>query len=319
MNLPALNLRVLRVTALWLAIPWLVGIAGCATRPAVTVAAADQPRAGPTRPFTPGRPVVALVLSGGSARGFAHIGVIRVLEQMGIEPDLIVGTSAGSIVGAGYAAGMNADQLEDAAKRFDKWLFMDFAFPDLGLPFVPGALGLVKGEKLQRFVDDLVGHRPIELLPRRLAVAATDLQTGTTMLFTGGSTGLAVRASSSVPGVFAPPLIGGRLYVDGQVSSPLPVLAARSLGADIVIAVDTTYPPEHAEVTNTAGVLFQSFMIAGHRIKDRELAVADVVVRPDIKTAGQLGFDDREWIVKRGEAAARVAEFDLRKAVRARP
>lgn len=93
---------------------------------------------------------------------------------------------------------MNADQLEEAAKRFDKWLFMDFAFPNVGLPLIPSELVLIRGERLQRFVDDLVAHRPIESLPRQLVVTATDLQSGKTMLFTHGNAGLAVRASSSV-------------------------------------------------------------------------------------------------------------------------
>ncbi len=294
----------------------IIEISGCATTRTADVSSLPEPRGGAVRAFDTKRPVVALVLSGGSARGFAHIGVIRVLEQMGIEPDLIVGTSAGSIVGAGYAAGMTADQLAEAAKRFDKWLFLDFAFPNIGLPLIAGELGFIRGEKLQQFVDDLVGRRPIESLPRRFAVTATDLRTGKTALFTHGCTGLAVRASSSVPGVFSPPLIGGQRYVDGQVSSPVPVMAARALGADIVIAVDTTYPPDHAEISSTVDVLFQSFMIAGQRIKDRELGLADVVIRPDIKTTGQLGFDDRDWIVKRGEAAARAMASELRKATR---
>ena len=316
MEATSYRLQAPRVATFALAMLMLIGLAGCANRPSTTVAGSDPPRTGPVRAYATGRPVIALVLSGGSARGFAHIGVIRVLEQMGIEPDLIVGTSAGSIVGAGYAAGMNADRLEEAAKRFDKWLFVDFAFSDLGLPFTPGALGLVKGEKLQSFVNDLVNQRSIEMLPRRFAVAATALHSGTTVLFTRGSTGLAVRASSSIPGVFSPPLIGGRRYVDGRVSSPVPVMAARALGADVVIAVDTTFPPDHAEFSSMMDVLFQSFMIAGQRIKERELAAADVVIRPAIKTTGQLGFEDREWIINRGEMAARAMESDLRKALR---
>lgn len=310
------NRRVIRaigrsLARLTLAALVVIQISGCATTRTADVSLLPEPSGGAIRAFDAKRPVVALVLSGGSARGFAHIGVIRVLEEMGVEPDLIVGTSAGSIVGAGYAAGLTANQLQDAAKRFDKWLFMDIAFSNFGLPLIPNELGLIRGERLQRFVDDLVARRPIESLPRRLAITATDLQSGTTMLFTHGSAGLAVRASSSVPGLFAPPKIGGRLYVDGQVSSPVPVVAARSLGADIVIAVDATYPPDHADVTNALGVLFQSFMIAGDRIKNREVAAADIVIRPEIKTTGQLGFEDRDWLVVSGEVAARSLRHDL--------
>jgi NTE family protein len=316
MKLPQCNRRPMRslghcVTQLILATLAIIQLSGCASTRTPSTTSEPEPRSGTVRAFDAQRPVVALVLSGGSARGFAHIGVIRALEQMGIEPDLIVGTSAGSIVGAGYAAGMTANQLEDAARRFDKWLFMDLAFPKVGLPLIPSELGLIRGDRLQRFVDELVQQRPIESLPRRLAVAATDLQTGKTTLFTHGCTGLAVRASSSVPGLFTPPSIGGRLYVDGQVSSPLPVQAARSLGADVVIAVDTTYPPDHADVTTTAGVLFQSFLIAGNRIKDTEVAAADIVIRPEIKTSGQLGFEDRDWLIVSGEVAARSMRHEL--------
>lgn len=294
MKVPICNHRLIRSIEHWIALLFfstlaIIQLGGCASTRSSAVASLPEPRDGSVRAFDTNRPVVALVLSGGSARGFAHIGVIRALEQMGIEPDLIVGTSAGSIVGAGYAAGMTADELEIASTRFGKWLFMDFAFPNIGVPWIPSELGLIRGERLQRFVDELVTLRPIESLPRRLAVTATDLQSGKTVLFTRGSVGLAVRASSSVSGLFAPPKIGGRLYVDGQVSSPLPVLAARSLGAEIIIAVDATYPPDHADVTNTAGVLFQSFMIAGNRIKDTEVAAADIVIRPEIKTTGQRG------------------------------
>ncbi len=299
------------VTRLTLTALAVIQISGCATTPTAGVSLLPERRGGAIRAFDAKRPVVALVLSGGSARGFAHIGVIRVLEQMGIEPDLIVGTSAGSIVGAGYAAGMTANQLQDAAKRFDKSLFMDIAFSNFGLPFIPNELGLIRGERLQRFVDDLVTHRPIESLPRRLAITATDLQSGKTMLFTHGNAGLAVRASSSVPGLFTPPKIGGRLYVDGQVSSPLPVVAARTLGADIVIAVDATYPPDHADVTNALGVLFQSFMIAGNQIKNREVAAADLVIRPEIKRSGQLGFDDCDWLIASGQTAALTKKQEL--------
>lgn len=321
MRLPLRNRWAIRSTTYGLVLLFfsmlaIILLGGCASTRSSAFTSLPEPRSGSVRAFDTNCPVVALVLSGGSARGFAHIGVIRALERMGIEPDLIVGTSAGSIVGAGYAAGMTADELEAASQRFGKWLFMDFAFPNVGVPWIPSELGLIRGERLQRFVDELVTLRPIESLPRRLAVTATDLQSGKTMLFTHGSAGLAVRASSSVPGLFATPTIGGRLYVDGQGSSPLPVLAARSLGAEIVIAVDATYPPDHADVTNTAGVLFQSFMIAGNRIKDTEVAAADIVIRPEIKTSGQLGFEDRDWLIASGEAAALARKNDLLRLVK---
>ncbi len=265
----------------------------------------EQPKTGPIRALDTSRPSIALVLSSGSARGFAHIGVIRVLEEAGIEPDLIVGSSAGSIVAAAYAAGLNARQLTDTARTVDKSILMDFTIPDLGLPLLRGNLGFIRGERLQRFVDRVVGARPIELLPRRLAIVATNLHTGKPQVFTRGNTGLAVRASCSVPGAFAPPRIDDALVADGQITSPVPVTIARALGARLVIAVDATFPPEHAELSNTLSVLFQSFTIATQRIKEHELELANLVIRPRIKTSGQLGFNDREWLIRAGEEAAR--------------
>lgn len=253
------------------------------------------------------KPMVALVLSGGSARGFAHIGVIKVLEEIGLTPDLIVGVSAGSMVGVAYASGMSAQQLMDASVKLDATLMTDVTMPNLGQPLFRGELGFIRGERLQTFINQLVANRPLQTLPRKVAVIATDLQSGKPVAFTQGNTGLAVRASSAVPGVFVPPSILGRLYVDGQVSSPVPVAIARMLGATTVIAVDATFPPEQSVISNTSGVLFQSFTIATQRIKDQELESATLVIRPEINSPLQLGFDDRNWIIAAGEKAARSA------------
>ena len=268
---------------------------------------AQPPTAGAVRAFDPHRPVVALVLSGGAARGFAHIGVIRVLEQIGLEPDLIVGTSAGSVVGAAYAAGMSAAQIEAVAAGLDPTALADWVVPNLGQPLLRGELGFVRGQRLAQAIHTLVGGRPLQALPRRLAVVATDLHSGKPVVFTHGNTGLAVLASAAVPGIFVPPQINGRRYTDGQVSSPVPVAAALALGADTVIAVDATFPPEHADLASTVSVLFQILTIATQRIKAHELAQATVVIRPDIRSSAQLGWDDRAWVIAAGEQAARLA------------
>ena len=278
----------------------------CAAAPVQRVVI-DEPRVGPMAPFTPGRPVLALVLSGGSARGFAHIGVIKVLEEEGITPDLVVGSSVGSIVAAAYASGMDIRAMLATAREVHNTPLADYTIPNLGLPFLHGELGIVRGQLLQDYVNRLVNRRAIEALPRRLAVVATDLQAGKPIVFTHGDTGLAVRASCAVPGVFVPPSIGGRLYVDGQVSSPVPVAAARALGADIVIAVDTTFPPELARISTTVDVLFQTITIATQRIKDYELGMATLVIRPELQHSGQIGFAEQEWIIAEGERAARAA------------
>jgi len=265
------------------------------------------------------KPMVALVLSGGSARGFAHLGVIKVLEEIGLKPDLIVGVSAGSMVGVGYASGMSAQQLIDASAKLDTLLMMDWTMPNLGQPILRGELGFIRGERLQAFVNQLVENRSLQALPRKIAVIATDLQSGKPVAFTQGNAGMAVRASSAVPGVFVPPLILGKLYVDGQVSSPVPVAMARMLGATTVIAVDVTFPPEQSVISTTTSVLFQSFTIATQRIKDHELRQATLVIRPEINSSSQLGFGDRVWIIDAGEKAARNVLPELLKILQNQP
>ncbi len=278
-------------------------LSGCATQPAAVPDATQPPKTGRVRAFDPSRLSVALVFSGGSLRGFAHIGVLQALDELGVAPDLVVGTSAGSLVGAGYAAGLSAGQIEIAMRALDWSVISDWTLPQLGQPILKGELGLVRGQRLQQFADTLTDHQLIEALPRRLAVVATDLQSGAPTVFTAGSVGLAVRASSAIPGVFVPPVIDGRRYIDGQVSSPLPVMAARALGADVVIAVDVTYPPEDAAIATLPDVVFQAFMIASQRLVKAELQGADLVIRPRIPPSNQLGMEDRKALMAAGRAA----------------
>ena len=254
---------------------------------------------------------VALVLSGGSARGYAHIGVIKVLEAHGLRPDLVVGSSAGSVVGALYASGLSAVELEAAVTELGRTQFADVELPGLGI--LPGTLGLVGGDRLHRFIDDRAKHHRIESFPMRFAAVATDLGTGEPQIFNAGDVGMAVRASSAVPGIITPAQIGGRLYADGQLSSPIPVETARRLGARYVIAVDVVYPPRDAAPRTAIGVLLQAFTITVHRLKSIEIARADVVITPQLrKTAGQMSFGDRERLIAAGERAALEALDRLR-------
>jgi NTE family protein len=277
-------------------------LAGCATfQPPAPVD--ELPTSVAPTPFPIGRKPVALVLSGGSARGYAHIGVIRVLEANGLRPDIIVGTSAGSIVGALYASGLTAAELDRAIAQLDASVFNDFVLP--GLSVLPGEMGFVRGEKLHRFIDARVRHHHIQDFPIRFAAVATELATGRPVAFNAGDAGLAVLASCAVPGVITPVVIGRSRYSDGQISSPLPVATARSLGAKVVIAVDVTYPPEDAFVYSAIGVLFQSFTASVHRLKEFEKADADLVIVPAIeRTASQFSFADQARLVAVGERAA---------------
>lgn len=287
-------------------------MSGCATfQPPMR---SDHPPAAiAATPFPSGKMPIALVLSGGSARGFAHVGVIKVLEANGLKPDIIVGTSAGSGVGALYASGLTATQLEEAVAQMDSSVFTDFVLPGLG--FLPGEMGFVRGEKLHRFIDARLKTHHIEDFPIRFAAVATDLASGKPVAFNSGDAGLAVVASSAIPGIITPVVIDHHYYGDGQIASPLPVAAARDLGAKIVIAVDVVYPPTDAFLYSAVSVLFQAFTVSVYRVKEYEKAGADLVVVPDMqKTSGQLTFNDRDHLIAAGEQAARNALPQIRKA-----
>lgn len=249
------------------------------------------------------RPVrVGLALGGGAARGFAHIGVIKVLEANGIVPDMIMGTSAGSVIGALYAAGFSGHQLHELALKMDEAEIADWAVPFLGQYG-----GLIKGEALQNYVNRMVRNRPIEQLLRPLGVVATDLHTGKAIVFRRGNTGMAVRASSSVPGVFQPVRIAGRDYVDGGLVAPVPVNLAREMGADFVIAVDIASRPAEQQVSGTVGVILQTTAIMGQSIKQQELQRADVAIQPTMPDVKSTDFDARHAAILAGEVATLAA------------
>ncbi len=279
-------------------------LAGCAVAPPVPQA----PPAPPAETVPPPRPVppqvrlpspkVALVLGGGAVRGFAHVGVIKVLEAQGIVPDLVVGTSAGSVVGALYAAGYGGFELQKIAFKLDEDSVGDWALPDRGF---------IKGEALQNYINRAVRGQPIEKLKKPFAAVATDLQSGEMTVFQRGNTGQAVRASSSVPGVFQPVAISGREYVDGGLTSPVPVKVARGLGADVVIAVDISAKPRAAKIEGVTDVILQTFGIMGQSISSHELPLADVLIRPNTVGFGSADFAKKHEAILEGEKAAQAA------------
>jgi len=252
----------------------------------------------------------ALVLGGGAARGFAHIGVIKVLEANGIVPDLIVGTSAGSLVGALYASGVDAFELQRLGLALDESTFADWTI---------GSRGLLKGEALAAYVNQQLKQQPIERLKRSLAIVATDLRSGEPMVFQRGDVGTAVRASSAVPGIFSPVKIADRDYVDGGLTHPVPVAIARRLGADVVLAVDISARPRNQEVGGTLDVLLQTFTIMGSRIGQYELAAADFVIRPAIGQIRGSDFSARNIAILEGEKAALAVVPELRKRLKLNP
>ncbi len=238
---------------------------------------------------------VGLALGGGAARGFAHVGVIKVLEANGITPDLVVGTSAGAVVGALYSAGLNAADLQKLALEMQEEEVGDWVLPNRGV---------IKGEALQNFVNRAVKGQALEKLSRPFGVVATDLHSGDQLLFRTGNTGMAVRASSAVPGVFKPVNIAGREYVDGGLTSPVPVRAARDMGADFVIAVDISARPRDGQTASTLDVLMQTFTIMGQSLSRYEIPDADVLIRPLLGSVPATDFKGRSRAIQAGEKAA---------------
>jgi NTE family protein len=279
----------------------------------LSACAATPPPAPPPAPtvVAPKPPIkIALALGGGAARGFAHIGVIKALEAQGIVPDIVVGTSAGSVVGALYASGMRGFDLQKLALGMEEDMFSDWTMPNRGV---------LKGEALQEFINQKVKNQPIQKLPKPLGVVATDLQSGEKVLFRMGDTGTAVRASSAVPGVFQPVAINGRDFVDGGLTSPVPAQSARAMGADFVIAVDISNVRRRDRLVGTLDVLLQTFAIMGHTISLHELEDADVVVRPKTSAVSSTSFEDRHLAILEGEQAAAAIMPDLKaKLARAR-
>jgi NTE family protein len=232
------------------------------------------------------------------------VGVIQVLEEAGIKPDLVVGTSAGSVVAAVYASGKTGAQLQQVADSMEESAFTDWAL---------FSRGVLRGEALARYVNGQVGGRAIEQLPMPLGVVATDLNSGEGVLFRRGDTGTAVRASSSVPSVFQPVKISGHEYVDGGLVSPVPVRYARQMGADVVLAVDISSPPLGNPADGSLQILLQTFVIMGKSINSFELREADVVVRPALQGVKSVDFSARQRSIDAGRAAMQQALPQLRK------
>lgn len=268
----------------------LVLMAGCTSL--------SSGKAIPPPTIAPVKPKVALALGGGAARGFAHIGVIKMLESQGIFADYIVGTSAGAVVGALYASGYDAYAMQKIAQQLDEKIFADWTL---------GGRGFLKGEALQEFINQHVQNRPLEKMNKPFAAVATDLKSGERVVFRTGDTGLAVRASAAVPGVFQPTQFRGKTYVDGGLTSPIPVRAAREMGADFVIAVDISAVPEGQPVDSLTSVLWQTTTIMGGLIGKTELRDADIVIRPNLPYVKSWDFTARHDAILEGERATQAA------------
>ncbi len=283
----------------------LLLLAACATVPPpakpVLPVTDNSPPVAPTTPPPPKKiPKLGLALGGGAARGFAHIGVLQVLEEEGIKPSLVVGTSAGSVVASFYASGKTGQQLQWLADTMDETQFTDWANPFSGR-------GILRGEALGKYINSQLNGMKIEDMKLPLGIVATDLRTGDGILFRRGDVATAVRASSAVPSVFEPVQIAGKDFVDGGLVSPVPVRYARQMGADLVLAVDISSRPEDAKTTDMLKVLLQTFSIMGKSISQLELVQAEVVVRPVMPDVGSAEFAARKKSIEAGRAAMKLA------------
>jgi NTE family protein len=262
----------------------------------------------PPKPI-PKPPRIGLALGGGAARGFAHIGVIQVLEENGIRPDFIAGTSAGSLVAALYASGKSGSELAALADSMDESAFADWSFP---------GRGLIRGEGLAKYVRDHTGGLRIEQMRIPLGIVATDLDSGQPILFQLGDPGVAVRASSAVPAVFQPVRIGTREYVDGGLVAPVPVRFVRQMGADLVIAVDISATPDGNATGDAVHMLLQTFAIMGRSINNFELRDADVLLHPKLANVSGADFTARKRSIQAGREAALAQLARLRERIAAK-
>ena len=280
----------------------------CLTLLSLTLFGCDQTakKTPPTTAIKAREPVIALALGGGGAKGFAHIGVIKVLESHGIKPKIVTGTSAGSFVGSLYASGKSPYQLQHIALTFKESDIRDLTL---------NRQGFIAGQKLQDFVNQHVANKPIEKFPIRFAAVATRLDNGRKADFIKGNAGQAVRASCSIPNVFVPATIGGTQYVDGGLVSPIPVQTAKAMGADLVIAVDISARPTGNQPVSMWGLLDQTLNIMGQQSIHQELAQANIVIQPKVGHIGTLDLKASHQTILEGEKAAQLQVKAIQQAI----
>lgn len=263
--------------------------------------AADAPVTAPL--VLESRPVVAVVLGGGGPRGFAHIGVLAALESAGIEPDVVVGSSVGAIIGALYADGVPAAEMEALAMSLNPLRFASLS--------MRGAAG--SGSAIEAFVNDRIGNKPLQSLRRPLVAVAVRKADGRLVAFSRGNTGVAVRASSAMPGRFMPTRIQGVEYIDGDEVSPVPIRVAKDLGADVIIAVDVS-----AHLASTPPEAPQHWRARDQRRAGQvqsEIALANVVVHPDLGYYADIREAYRQKCIRIGRHTADQAIPAIKRAI----
>lgn len=242
------------------------------------------------------RPKIGLALGSGGARGFAHLGVIKVLREAGIPVDLIAGSSMGALVACFYGAGIDMDRLYKLSGAFKRKYYLDFTVPKMGF---------IAGNRIKEFIRLFTHGKNLEELDIPVAVVATDLIAGEKVIFRDGPISDAVRASISIPGILVPEKLNGRILVDGGVADRVPVSVVKEMGADIVIAVDVAKVKKNAEITSIFDVIMQSIDIMQKELVISREAASDIMIRPHVEMYSSRAFTNIEEIIKIGEDEAR--------------
>lgn len=253
----------------------------------------------PPAQIPPQRPAkIALVLGAGASKGFAHVGVLKILESSKVPIHMIVGTSVGSFVGSLYAYGYDAYGLQKIALGMERSDVGELTIPDNGF---------LKGEKLRDYINAKTKSTPMDKFKIPFYAVATNIKTGESVVFNSGNAGMAVQASCSIPGVFQPARFSGASYVDGGVVKPLAVDVARTYGADVVIAVDISSGIDSVVPTSTIETIMKSIQIMYSKISQVPISQADVVIKPNVGFVGSADFNKRNEAIMEGEKATLAA------------
>jgi NTE family protein len=249
------------------------------------------------------RPKIGLALGSGGARGFAHLGVIKVLQEEGIPIDMIAGSSMGALVASFYAAGIDLNQLYRLSTAFRRKYYLDFTVPKMGF---------IAGNRVKELVRIFTHNKNIEQLTIPVAIVATDLMSGEKVVFKSGSVADAVRASIAIPGIFVPAKMNGRILVDGGVADRVPVSVVKDMGADIVIAVDVSQVKRDEEITSIFDVIMQSIDIMQKELVSYREIASDIMIRPQVQVYSSKSFTNIEEIIQLGEEEARNQLSNIR-------
>ncbi|MDQ0231289.1 NTE family protein [Metabacillus malikii] len=240
-------------------------------------------------------PKIGLALGSGGARGFAHLGILKVFHEENIPIDYIAGSSMGALIGSFYASGLSIERMYQFALAFKRKYFLDFTVPKMGF---------IAGNRVKELIQLFTHNKTFEQLNIPVSVVATDLYEGKKVIFNSGLVADAVRASIAIPGIFVPEKINGRLLVDGGVIDRVPVSVVKEMGADIVIAVDVSHVKKNEEITSIFDVILQSLDIMQDELVHHREIASDIMIRPHVEQFSSRAFTNIKEIIEIGEQEA---------------